>query len=108
MKGVPTEMAIQRKYSKDVSSLKGLELTCEGDEAGLTAKLVSLQLARDESGDDFTAAGYDVADGLNLGHLIFEEFSTEIDANSRIAIHRTRREPFICAGRAFVAGRAKN
>ena len=101
-------MAIPRKYSKDMSSLDGLKLTCEGDEAGLTAKLVSLQLARDEDGEDVTAAHYEIADGLNLGHLIFEEFVTEIDLNSLIAIHQTRKEPLVCTGRAFIAGAAKN
>ena len=101
-------MAIERQYPKNMSSLRGLELTCEGDEGGLTAKLLSLQLAKDEEDNDITAADYEIADGLNLGHLIFEEFTTEIDANSRTAIHRTRQEPFVCKGRAFVAGTARN
>jgi hypothetical protein len=101
-------MAIPRKYPKSMSSLNGLKLTCGGDEAGLTAKLVSLQLAKDENDDDVTAANYEIADGLNLGHLIFEEFSTENDANSRIAIHKTQHEPLVCKGRAFIAGQAKN
>ena len=101
-------MAIPRQYPRNMSSLNGLKLTCEGDEAGLTAKLISLQLARDEDDNDITAADYEPADGLNLGHLIFEEFTTEIDANSRKAIHQTRHEPFVCQGRAFVAGQAKN
>lgn len=101
-------MVIPRKYPKSMSSLTALEIRCEEDEAGLTAKLVSLQLARDEKGDDVTAAHYETADGLNLGHLIFEEFSTHVDVNSRIAIHETRQEPFVCRGRAFIAGAAKN
>jgi hypothetical protein len=100
-------MPIPRQYPKNISSLNGLELTCEGDEGGLTARLISLQLARDENNNDITAADYEIADGLNLGHLIFEEFS-EVDANSRIAIHRTRQEPLVCKGRAFIAGQAKN
>ena len=91
-----------------MSSLNGLELTCEGDEGGLTAKLISLQLAKDEQNNDITAADYEIADGLNLGHLIFEEFTTEVDASSRAAIHQTQKEPLVCKGRAFVAGQAKN
>lgn len=91
-----------------MSSLNGLEATCEGDEGGLTAKLISLQLAKDEQNNDITAADYEIADGLNLGHLIFEEFTTEVDASSRTAIHQTQKEPFVCKGRAFVAGQAKN
>ena len=101
-------MPIERQYSKNISSLKGLELTCEGDEGGLTAKLIAMQLAKDEDDNDITAADYEIADGLNLGHLIFEEFTTEVDANSRTAIHRTRQEPLVCKGRAFVAGKARN
>lgn len=97
-------MAIPRQYAKNMSSLNGLQFTCEGDEAGLTAKLISLQLAKDENNNDITAADYEVADGLNLGHLIFEEFTTELDANSRTAIHKTRQEPLVCIGRAYVAG----
>ncbi|HXQ70251.1 MAG TPA: hypothetical protein VN844_07170 [Pyrinomonadaceae bacterium] len=101
-------MPIPRQYPKNISSLNGLKLTCEGDEAGLTAKLISLQLAKDENNNDITAADYEIADGLNLGHLIFEEFTTEVDASSRTAIHQTQKEPLVCKGRAFVAGQAKN
>jgi hypothetical protein len=91
-----------------MSSLNALKDRCEGDEAGLTAKLVSLQLARDENGADVTAAHYEIADGLNLGHLIFEEFTTGVDLNSRIAIHQTRGEPHVCTGGAFIAGTGRN
>lgn len=101
-------MILPRKYPKNVSSLDGLRLTCEGDEAGLTAKLISLQLAKDENNEDVTAADYQTADGLNLGHLIMEEFTTENDANSRTAIHATKHEPLVSKGRAFVAGQPKN
>jgi hypothetical protein len=101
-------MPIPRQYPKTISSLKGLELTCEDDEGGLTAKLISLQLAKDENNNDITAADYEIADGLNLGHLLFEEFTTEIDANSRTTIHQTQHELLVCKGRAFIAGQAKN
>jgi hypothetical protein len=91
-----------------MSSLTALKHRCETDEAGLGAKLISLQLARDENEVDVTAAHYEIADGLNLGHVIFEEFSTEVDFSSRIAIHQTRQDPLVCRGRAFIADGAKN
>jgi hypothetical protein len=102
-------MEIPRAYSKTMSSLQGLELTCENDEANLTAKLISLQLAKNENGEDITAGGYDTnVGGMKLGHLIFEEFTTENDALSREAIHKTKQEPLVCKGRAFVDSQAIN
>ncbi len=97
-----------RAYGANMSSLNGLELTCESDEADITAKLISLELAKFEDGAKVTKAVYEEADGLNFGHLIFEEFTTENDANSRVAIHKTKNEPFVCKGEAFVANKAKN
>lgn len=96
-----------RAYPKDMSSLNGLELTCEGDEAGLTAKLIRLSLGKDD-GVDVTAAIYEAADGLNLGHLIFEEYTDDVDAGSREAIHKTKGEPLVCKGRAYIKNNAKN
>lgn len=101
-------MPIPRKYPKTMSSVRALQLRCEADEAGLTAALISLQLARDEDDEDVTAGHYEFADGLNLGHLIFEEFATEVDLNSLIAIHQTRKEPLVCTGRAFINSAPKN
>jgi hypothetical protein len=100
--------AIKRKYAKNMSSLSGLKTTCEADEGGLSAKLVGLALAQDETGADVTQGSYETADGVNFGHLIFEEFTTDVDAGSREAIHKTKGEPLACKGRAFINNVAKN
>lgn len=97
-----------RAYGATMSSLNGLELTCEADEANLTAKLISLELAKLEDGTKVTKAVYEEVDGIKLGHLIFEEFTTENDADSRTTIHKTKKEPFVCKGQAFVSNKAKN
>lgn len=103
---------IPRKYPKTMSSLNGLKLTCETDEAGLFAGLVRLALGKDADNNnaDVTGAEYetDGAANLNLGSLIFEEFTTDVDAGSREAIHKTQGEPLACKGRAFINGEAKN
>lgn len=96
-----------RAYPKSMSSLSALQDTCEGDEAGLTAKLIRLKLGKLD-GADVTAALYEAADGLNLGHLIFEEYTNDVDASSRTAIHQTRGEPLVCKGPAYVNGVSKN
>lgn len=101
-------MAIQRGYAKSMSSLNGLELTCEKDEADLAAKLISLQLAKDGNGADITAATYEEVDGVKVGHLIFEEYTTDVDAGSREAIHKTKGEPLVCKGRAYINNAARN
>src|SRR5262245_30714581 len=90
-----------RAYSKTMSSLNALELTCEQDEANLSAKLISLQLAKND-GTDVTAAVYQNVDGMRLGHLIFEEFTTDVDAGSRAAIHQTQGQALVCKGKAFI------
>jgi hypothetical protein len=101
--------AIQRAYPKNMSSLNGLELTCENDEANLFAKLVSLNLGINEDGEEVTAASYDDDVGtMDLGNLIFEQFTTENDALSREAIHKTQNEPLVCKGRGFVNSQAVN
>ena len=100
-------MAITRAYAKDMSSLNGLELTCEADEANLMAKLVSLNLATDD-GADVTAADYEEVDNIKLGHLIFEEYTTDVDAGSREAIHKTKGEPLVCKGRAYINNNPMN
>lgn len=96
-----------RAYPKTMSSLNGLELTCEQDEARLGAKLFSLQLGKTD-GTDVTAAIYEEVDGGKLGHLIFEKYTTDVDAESRKAIHKTQGEPFVCKGRAYIANEATN
>lgn len=97
-----------RGYGASMSSLNGLELTCESDEANLNAKLKSLELAKFEDGTKVTKAIYEEVDGIILGELIFEEFTTENDADSRTAIHKTKNEPFVCKGQAFVSDKVKN
>ena len=98
---------IKRAYAKNMSSLNGLKLTCETDEAGLFAKLVRLALGQDD-GTDVTAAIYQESDdGTNLGHLIFEEYTTDVDAGSRTAIHKTKGEPLVCKGQAFINNAVK-
>ena len=98
---------IDRAYVKSMSTLKALELTCEADEANLTAKLISLALGVDD-GEDVTAAEYDDNVGsMKLGRLIFEEYTTEVDAGSRTAIHKTKGEALVCKGKAYVKGASK-
>lgn len=91
-----------------MSSLKGLELTCETDEANLTAKLINLGLAKLDDGTKVTKAIYEDADGMTLGELIFEGFKTENDALSRIAIHQAKKELLVCKGQAFISDKAIN
>lgn len=99
---------IDRAYAKNMSSLKALELTCEADEANLTAKLISLALGLD-SGEQVTAAQYDdQVGGMKLGHLIFEEYTTDADADSREATHKKKGEPLVCKGQAYVNNVATN
>jgi|ERR1043165_3430478 hypothetical protein len=95
-----------RAYGANISSLNGLEITCESDESDLTAKLKSLGLAKLDDGTKVTKAVYEEVDGGKLGHLIFEEFTTENDRLSRIAIHKGKQEPEVCTGEAFVSNKA--
>ncbi|HEY8186951.1 MAG TPA: hypothetical protein VIF64_12825 [Pyrinomonadaceae bacterium] len=103
---------IPRKYPKSMSSLNALEIRCETDEAGLFGGLALLALGKDADNNnaDVTAAQYetDGAADLNLGSLIFEEFTTDVDAGSREAIHKTQGEPLVCKGRAYINNEAKN
>jgi hypothetical protein len=83
-----------RAYEANMSSLDALRKRCEGDEGGLMAKLISLQLGTDtidNKTSNVTAAKYERELGVMLGHLIFEEYTTEVDAGSREAIHKARR-----------------
>ena len=96
-----------RAYGANMSSLNGLELTCESDEANLTAKLKSLELAKLDDNTKVTKAVYEENDDIILGRLIFEEFKTDVDVDSLKAIHKTKSEPFVCKGEAFINGKAK-
>lgn len=97
-----------RAYGANMSSLNGLELTCETEEANLSSKLISLEPAKFEDGTKVTKAVYEDADEMALGELIFEEFTTENDADARTAIHKTKQEPLVCKGQAFINNKAEN
>ena len=99
-----------RAYDADMT-LDALEQRSEGDEGGLMAKLISLQLGTDTIDNktvDVTAAKYERDLGIKLGHLIFEEYTTDVDAGSREAIHKTKGEALVCKGRAYIQKTAKN
>jgi hypothetical protein len=88
-------MATQRivAYAADtMDSVKTLEGTCERDEARLTSKIVTLQLAEVDS-KPATAATYEKTHEIKVGHLIFEEFKTEVDVSRLKLLHSTLGEP---------------
>jgi hypothetical protein len=84
-----------------MSSLNGLELTCEKDEADLSARILSLQLATDD-GADVTAGIYEDDDETTLGNLAFEEYKTDVDEQSIKAIHQAKGDTFLFKGEAYV------
>ncbi|HEY6245376.1 MAG TPA: hypothetical protein VIX17_15605 [Pyrinomonadaceae bacterium] len=55
-----------------------------------------------------TEGKFECASGINLGELIFEEYTTDVDANSREAIHSSQGEPLVCKGHAFINNQATN
>lgn len=90
-----------RVYAATMSSLKALELTCEKDEADLSAKILSLQLATNDD-DKVTAGIYEDDDEGELGSLALEEYKTAVDEQSIKAIHQTRGDTFLFKGEAYV------
>jgi hypothetical protein len=90
-----------RAYAADMSSLNGLELTCEKDEADLAARITSLQLATDD-GADVTAGIYEDDDETTLGNLALEKYETDVDEQSLKAIHKTKGDTFLFNGEAYV------
>lgn len=79
-------------YAADtMDSIKTLERTCERDEARLTSKIVELQLA-EVDGKPATAATYEKTK-IRVGHLIFEEFETEVDVSRLTLLHNSLGEP---------------
>jgi len=90
-----------KAYAANMSSLKALETTCEADEANLTAKIISLQLATDD-GVKVTAGKYERARGIKLGNLAFEQYETEVDEQSLKAIHQAKGDTFLFKGGAYV------
>lgn len=94
-----------RAYAPTMSSLKALELTCEKDEADLSARILSLQLATND-GEKVTAGIYEDDDEADLGELTFEEYQTDVDIQSLKAIHQTRGDTFLFKGEAYVKNKA--
>ena len=94
-----------KAYVATMSSVKGLELTCEKDEADLFARIISLQLAKDD-GTDVTAGKYEDDDESVLGNLAMEAYKTDVDAQSIKAIHKTKGDTFLFAGEAYIQTKA--
>ena len=90
-----------RAYGADMSSLQGLELTCEKDEADLVARIISLQLATDD-GADVTAGIYEDDDETELGNLAFEQYETDSDEESLKSDHEGKGDTFLFKGEAYV------
>lgn len=95
-----------RAYGADISSISGLELTCEKQEADLTSRIISLELAKLDDGTRVTKAGYEEDDSIKLGHLSFEQFKTPTDVTSLKAIHKTKGDTFLFQGDAFIKNKA--
>lgn len=91
-----------RAYEANMSSINGLELTCEKQEGDVQSKLISLEQAKFEDGTKVTKAVYEEDDDLKVGHLSFEEFKTPTDVTSLKAIHKTRGDTFLFEGAAFI------
>ena len=87
--------------ANDIDSLKSLELSCERDEAHLFANIKKVQLATDD-GKDVTAVTYSDVDDFDMGHLTFVAYTTEVDKQSQMAIHKSQGETFQCDGKAYV------
>ena len=87
--------------ANDIDSLKTLELSSERDEANLFANIKKVQLGTDD-GINVTAVTYNDVDDFDMGHLTFVQFTTDVDKQSQIAIHKAQGETFQCEGKAFV------
>lgn len=87
-----------------INSLKTLELSAERDESNLFANINKVQLANVD-GAQGTAITYLEVDGFKMGHLTFVAYTTDVDEQSQMAIHKTQGETFLCKGKAYVAGK---
>lgn len=90
-------------YAADtMDSLRTLELTCERDEARLTSRIVAMELGRLDTatGKKVTAATYQEEEEIQVGHLIFEQYQTEVDVSRLMLLHNSLGEPV--RGQAFV------
>lgn len=95
-----------KAYVATMSSVKGLELTCEKDEADLFARIISLQIAKDD-GTDVTAGKYEDDEETKLGNLAIEEYKTDVDEGSIKAIHQTKGDTFLFKGEAYIQSQRK-
>lgn len=104
---MPTPKQFTKAYgANDIGSLQTLDLTVEADEANLSAKVISLQLAQTEEGDKATAIKYERAKNINFGQLTLVQYKTDVDEQSEMAIHTTQGETFQCKGQAYIKGKA--
>jgi hypothetical protein len=87
-----------------MDSLETLEFTCERDESRLTSQIMELQLGKieDDENRKATAATYERTDEIQVGHLAFEQYETEVDISSLQAIHNTRGDTFLFKGDAYI------
>ena len=96
-------------YAADtMDSLKTLEFTCERDEARLISRIVAIELGRLDTttGKKVTAATYEEENEIQVGHLIFEQFATEVDFNKLKLKHNSLGEPV--RGKAYVQSQEIN
>lgn len=85
----------------ELTSLQDLENSLQRDEADLTAKIVSLELATDD-GVDVTAGTFKEVDDIDsVGNLLVEQYKTNVDIQSLKAIHKTLGEPIV-KGEAYI------
>ncbi len=87
--------------AKDIDTLHTLEISLERDEADWAARIISLEQVTVD-GANATAATYQEDDDARVGHLTLSEYTDDIDAHSRIAIHTANKETFLFKGAAFV------
>jgi hypothetical protein len=90
-------------YAADtMNSLKTLEFTCERDEARLTSRIVALDLGTldNTTGKKVTAATYEEDEETQVGHLIFEQYQTEVEVSRLELLHKSLGEPV--RGQAYV------
>lgn len=86
----PTQRIVA--YAADtMDSVKTLEFTIKRDEARLTSKIVKLELAEVDT-KPATAATYEKSKE-RVGHIIVEEFETEVDVSRLKLLHSGLDEP---------------
>jgi hypothetical protein len=100
----PTSVTHTLAYgANDIKTLKALEFSCERDEANLFSNIESIQLATAD-GAKATAVIYKEVDDFDMGFLTLEQYTTDVDMQSKKAIHEAQGETFLFAGDAYVNG----